>query len=88
MFNFSHYSANWKHYDDSNKLVVGKMKDETAGVVIAEFLGSKAKMHSRLVDNSGNHKKTKAASRNVVATIIILNTKMFCWIRNVWETYN
>ena len=54
------------------------MKDETAGVVIAEFLGSKAKMHSRLVDNSGKHKKTKAASTNVVATVIILNTKMFC----------
>ena len=29
MFDFSNYS---KYYNNSNKLVVGKMKDETAGV--------------------------------------------------------
>ena len=28
-------------YDDSNKLVVGKMKDETGGVAIKEFVGLK-----------------------------------------------
>ena len=28
MFDFSNYSAKSKYYDDSNKLVVGKMKDE------------------------------------------------------------
>ena len=28
MFDFSSYSARSKYYDDSNKLVVGKMKDE------------------------------------------------------------
>ena len=28
-----------KHYDDSNKLVAAKMKDETAGVAIKEFVG-------------------------------------------------
>ena len=32
MFNLSNYSAKSKYYDNSNKLVVGKMKDETAGV--------------------------------------------------------
>ena len=31
MFDFSIYSAKSKQYDDSNKLVVGKMKDETGG---------------------------------------------------------
>ena len=34
MFEFSNYSAESKYYDDSNKLVVGKMKDKTGGVAI------------------------------------------------------
>ena len=32
MIDFINYSAKSKHYDDSNKLVVGKMKYETDGV--------------------------------------------------------
>ena len=36
MFNFSNYS---KCYNISNKLVIDKMKDETAGVAIKEFVG-------------------------------------------------
>ena len=39
MFDFSNYSAESKYYDESNKLVVGKMKDETGGVAIKEFDG-------------------------------------------------
>ena len=34
MFNFSIYSTKSKYYDDSNKWVVGKMKDKTGGVGI------------------------------------------------------
>ena len=37
MFDFSNYSTKSKYYDNSNKLVVGKMKDETVGVAIEEF---------------------------------------------------
>ena len=37
MFHLSNYSTKLK-YDNSNKLVVGKMKDETAGVAIEEFV--------------------------------------------------
>ena len=33
MFDFSNYSTKSKYYNDSNKLVTGKMKDETAGAV-------------------------------------------------------
>ena len=33
MFDFSDYSTKSKYYNNSNKLVVGKMKDETAGIV-------------------------------------------------------
>ena len=45
MFDFSNYSTMSKHYHNSNKLVIGKMKDETAGVVIKDFVGLKLKMY-------------------------------------------
>ena len=41
MFEFSNYSTYSKYYDNSNKLVNGKMKDQTAGVDIEEFAGLK-----------------------------------------------
>ena len=34
MLDYSQYSIKSKYYDDSNKLVIGKMKDKTAGVAI------------------------------------------------------
>ena len=59
MFGFSNYLAKSKYYDDSNKLVIGNMKDEIGGVAIEEFVGLKPKMYSFLIDNS-EHKKQKA----------------------------
>ena len=44
MLGFSNYLAKSKYYDTSNKLVVGKMKYETAGVALEEFVGLKRKM--------------------------------------------
>ena len=38
MFNFSNYSTKSKYCDTLNKLVVGKIQDKTAGVVIEEFV--------------------------------------------------
>ena len=64
MFDCSNYSTKSKYYDDSNKLVMGKMKDETRGFAIEEFVGLKPKMHSFWVDNS-EHKKTEGANKNV-----------------------
>ena len=52
MFDFSNYSTKSKYYDNSNKLVVGKTKDETAGVVIEE---SKPKVYSYLVDDNSDY---------------------------------
>ena len=72
MFDFSYYQLKSKYYDNSNKLVFGKMKDETGGDAIQEFVGLKQKMYSILVDNNG-HKKAKGVNRNVVA--ILTNNK-------------
>ena len=49
MFDCSNYLTKPKFYDNSNKLVVGKMKDETAGVAIEEFVRLKPEMYSYLV---------------------------------------
>ena len=38
MLHFSNYLTKSKYYHDSNKLVVEKMKDETGGVEIEEFV--------------------------------------------------
>ena len=38
MFDFSSYSTKSKYYDNSNKLVIGKMNEETARVEIKEFV--------------------------------------------------
>ena len=68
MFDFSNYSTKSKYYNNSNKLVIGKMKYETGGVVIEEFVGFKPKMYSFLVENN-EHKKVKDVNKNVVAII-------------------
>ena len=70
IFDFSNYSAKSKFYDDSNKLVVGKMKDGTAGVPVKEFVGLKPKLYSFFVDDSSAHKNTEVVNKNVVATKI------------------
>ena len=49
---FSNSSFKSKYYDNLNKLVVGKMKDETAGVAIEEFVWLKPKMYLYLVDHN------------------------------------
>ena len=41
MFDFNNYLTKSKCYDNSNKLVVAKMKDEIAGIAIEEFVGLK-----------------------------------------------
>ena len=39
MLDFSNYSTKSKYYDNLSKLVVGKMKEETADVAIERFVG-------------------------------------------------
>ena len=78
MFHFSNRSTKSKYYNNSNKLVIGKMKDETTGVTIKEFVGLKPKIMSFLVEGNSEHKKAKVVNRNVVAKISHDNVKTFC----------
>ena len=44
MFDFSNYPKNSKFFDEANKKVIGKMKDESEGKIIDGFVGLKPKM--------------------------------------------
>ena len=46
LFDFSNYSKDSKFFDETNKKVIGKMKDEFGGVIVDEFVGLKSKMYS------------------------------------------
>ena len=46
LFDFSNYSKDFIFYDDTNKRVIGIMKDKYGGVIIFEFIGLKAKMYA------------------------------------------
>ena len=78
MLDFGNYSTKPKYYDNSKKLFVDKMEDETAGVAIEEFIGVKSKMHSYLVDENSEHKKAKSVNKNVVAVISHYEYKDVC----------
>ena len=46
LFDFSNYSEDSKFFDQANKKVIGRMKDESEGKIIGEFFVLKSKMFS------------------------------------------
>jgi hypothetical protein len=64
-FDFSEYPRDHFLYDDVNKKVLGKMKDETRGVPPREFIGLRPKMYSLLVGDTAK-KTAKGVSKSVV----------------------
>ena len=46
LFDISNYSKDSKFFDETNKKVTGKMKDEFGRVIVVEFVGLKSKMYS------------------------------------------
>ena len=54
LFDFTNYSKDSKFFDETNKKVIGKMKEEFGGVIVNEFVGLKSEMYSikRLMVNN------------------------------------
>ena len=46
LFDFSNYSKDSRFFDETNKKVIGNMKDQFGGVIVDEFVGLKSKMSS------------------------------------------
>ena len=89
MIAFNNYSIKSKYYDNSNKLVVGRMKNKTPEVAIYEFDVLKPKTYSYLVDDNGKHKIAKSVNKNVVTTTsrdeyknVLLNKKRLKHLMN------
>ena len=59
LFDFSNYSKDSKFFNETNKKVIGKMKDEFGGVIITEFVGLKSKMYSTKKIDGKEHNRAK-----------------------------
>ena len=66
MFDNSDYDKSSPFFNDSNKKVIGKMKDEAAGKIITEFVGLRSKMCSYIKDNGCGGKTAKGVKKAVV----------------------
>ena len=65
LFDNSDYNKSSKFFFDENKKVIGKFKDEAAGIPIIEFVGLKSKMYSYKTE-SKNNKTAKGVKKNVI----------------------
>ena len=54
------------NHDESNRKVIGKMKDECAGVSIAEYIGLRPKLYSVLRSDEQLIKKAKGLKKCVI----------------------
>ena len=66
LYDTSDYPKDHPQYSAKNKKVVGKMKDECAGRLIAEYVGLRPKMYSILEADGRNIKKAKGVKKSVV----------------------
>ena len=62
LFDSSNYSKDSTFYDDTNKNVIGKMKDEYGGAIIDQFIRLKSKMYSIKKINGSESSTTKGVN--------------------------
>jgi len=66
LFDNSDYPKDSPFFDCSNKKVIGKFKDEAAGMPIVEFVGLRSKMYSYIKDNEQSSRTAKGIKKNVI----------------------
>ena len=62
-FDNSDYPEDSMYFNKTNKKVIGKFKDEAAGIPICEFVGLRSKMYSYMKDNQQGGKTTKGIKK-------------------------
>ena len=65
-FDNSDYPENSPYFNKTNKKVIGKFKDEAAGVPVVEFIGLRSKMYSYMKDNDEGGKTAKGIKKNII----------------------
>ena len=73
-FDNSDYPESSPYFNKTNKKVIGKFKDEAAGVPICEFVGLRSKMYSYIKDNNKGGKTAKGIKKNVIKNNITHET--------------
>ena len=66
MFDNSDCEEKSPFFDKNNKKVIGKFKDEAAGVPIIEFVGLRSKMYSYKKDNNKQERTAKGIKKAVI----------------------
>ena len=69
-FDNSDYNIESPFYNIDNKKVIGKFKDETAGILITEFIGLRSKMYSYVKDNEQTARTAKGIKKQVIKKIL------------------
>ena len=69
-FDFSDYPVDHPMYSEANKKVLGKMKDETSGIPIMQFAGTRSKSYSLLLKNLVGVKRNKGVGKNTLRKAI------------------
>ena len=62
-FDNSDYPENSPYFNKTNKKVIGKFKDEAAGIPIIEFVGLRSKMYSYMKNNDKGGKTAKGIKK-------------------------
>ena len=79
LFDFSNYSKDSKFFNETNKKVIGKMRDELGGVIITEFVGLKSKIYSIKRIDGKEHNTAKGVSIAIESDIykdVLFNKKI------------
>ena len=63
LFYNSDYPKDSKCFDSTNKKVIGKFRDEAAGMPIVEFIGLLSKVYSHVEENGKNEKTAKGVRK-------------------------
>ena len=69
LFEFSNYTKDLKHDNNANNVVVGKMKDETCGVIVKGFVELKPKIYTFITED--NHKSKKV--KGIIKMLLMMN---------------
>ena len=68
LFDFRNYLHDSKFFDPDNEKLVGKMKNESKGKIIYDFIRLKSKMYSIKDVDGKNNKRGREINQNVVKT--------------------
>ena len=81
MFDFSNYSKDSKFFDEGNKNIIGKMKDEFGGVLLYVFVGLNSEMDffKKMMIVNVIQQNEDILQQN------ILDLKMFCLIKKLLD---